>query len=345
MKRAQLFVAITLLASAAAPLLSQETATPSVARGEPALPALPPVPKLTSEGYPECREDHQKQDSVYDKVVAINQCLTTLDRYYEGTLLPFRRAMIVHQERISQLYTDQVGGNDRFSAKNQQAFYATMRKEHADSDTNGIHLAAYRAAESRYQQDRTYLRDRYCFNTGCDGYSAPTAVAAVPASKPAAEPKASASKDKAKPKSAAKGKPGDKGCKTARKGGNLVGGLIGGFGGRAAGLKNAGSLIASSFVGVLAGEIACQLNEKEQKKAAEATIAVTKEEKVGAVSAWQSPTREGVSGSSTVTAIAAQPNGRKCLTITDVVIVDGEETQVSKQMCRKSNGEGYTVLT
>ena len=346
MRKRQLLIiaACGLIPSLGAPLLSQEAAPLPKVQVEPPLPALPPPPVLDAKAYPQCREGHQKADGTYDKVVAINKCLTNIDRYYESVLLPFRRAMITHQDEVSALYTNQVGGKPRFSAKSQQDFYKRIRQEHADSDTNGVYLSAYRAAEARYQGDRTYLRDRYCFNTGCDGYPTPgTATAALPPP-PVAETKAKSDDAEPKAQKTVTSKPAAKRCKTARAGGNLVGGLIGGFGGRAAGLKNAGSLIASQFVGVLAGEIACQLNEKEQKKASEATVAVTKQETVGAVANWQSPTREGVSGSSTVTAVAAQPNGRKCLTITDVVIVDGEETQVSKQMCRKSNGEGYAIL-
>lgn len=327
-------------------LLSQEAPAspdPAPRPATPSLPTLPPPPVLDATRYPDCREDHQKAEGVYNKVVAINACLNSLDRHYETILLPHKRAMITHQEVISALYTDQVGGKDSISAANQQDFYKRMRREHADADTNGIHLAPYRDAEARYQQDRTYLRDRYCFNTGCDGYAAPSPAPPVVAT--AVEEKPQPKDKKAKPAKTAASTPAAKRCKTARAGGNLVGGLLGGLGGRAAGLKNAGSLIASQFVGVLAGEIACQLTEKEQKQAEAATVAVVKQESVGAVSTWQSPTREGVSGSSTVTAVAAQPNGRKCLTITDVVIVDGEETQVSKQMCRKSNGEGYSILT
>ncbi len=73
-------------------------------------------------------------------------------------------------------------------------------------------------------------------------------------------------------------------------------------------------------------------------------LAVVEQEKVGAVANWQSPTRGGVSGSSTVTALNTEPNGRKCLTITDVAIIDGEETRVSKQMCRGSGDAKYAIM-
>jgi surface antigen len=102
-------------------------------------------------------------------------------------------------------------------------------------------------------------------------------------------------------------------------------------------------LLAGAVGAVLVGEIACKLSQDEQEKAAEATLAVVEKEEVGAVANWQSPTRGGVSGSSTVTALNTEPNGRKCLTITDVAIIDGEETRVSKQMCRGSGDSKYAI--
>ena len=95
---------------------------------------------------------------------------------------------------------------------------------------------------------------------------------------------------------------------------------------------------------MLVAEIACQLDEKEQKVAAEATVAVTKKEEVGATANWTSPTREGVAGSSTITALNTEPNGSKCLSITDIAIVEGEETRVSKRMCRAKPGEPYSIM-
>jgi surface antigen len=111
-----------------------------------------------------------------------------------------------------------------------------------------------------------------------------------------------------------------------------------------AGLDDVGVLIAGAVGAVLVGEIACKLSEDEQKKAAEATFAVVEQEQVGAVAKWQSPTRGGVSGSSTVTALKTEPNGRKCLTITDVAIIDGEETRVAKQMCRGAGDSKYAIM-
>ena len=58
---------------------------------------------------------------------------------------------------------------------------------------------------------------------------------------------------------------------------------------------------------------------------------------VGTTASWESESRPGVRGSSTVT--AQQSDG--CMTVTDVVIVDGEETRAPKQMCRRPPSNRY----
>ena len=184
---------------------------------------------------------------------------------------------------------------------------------------------------------RAYLADRFCFNTGCNGYPVPAAVATAdsvgkPKKEKGSETKR-ASNDSADPK-----------CKRARKRGGALGGLIGGVAGSAAGLKGIGTAVSGLFGAVLVAEIACQLDEKEQKVAAEATVAVTKKEEVGATAKWTSPTREGVAGSSTITALNTEPNGSRCLSITDIAIVEGEETRVAKRMCRQKPGEPYSIM-
>lgn len=324
---------------------------------EPALPALPPTPLLPGEGYPECRESHQVFEMPFDKAEDINQCTVRLDKYYSEILTPFRERMIEHQKAISQLYVDSVGGNMQYSPKSQDGFYEMMMKEHADSDPGGVNLADYRTAELRYQTDREYLQDRFCFNTGCGGYPVPE----FDVKKALAQPKvrmdrsagildssgqiasaADAVDDQKKKKK--KKKSSSKNCKGARTGGGLIGGILGGVIGDAAGLGNVGTLLASGLGALVGAEIACQLDQKEQEKAAEATMTIVQQEQVGAVATWQSPTRADVSGSSTVTALTAEPDGRKCLSITDVAIIDGEETKISKQMCRGPGETNYSLM-
>lgn len=302
---------------------------------EPDLPILPTTPLLTDEGYPDCREDFQKIAAPFDKAEDTNRCTILLDRYYAEVLTPFRQRMIDHQNEISALYTERVAGKMIYSAKSRDDFYKNMRAEHSASDPDGANLASYRALEARYQQDRAYLQDRFCFNTGCGGYSVPEYVAVEEETEKGKKPK--------KSKTARKSK-GPQKCKKAKKRGGVFGGLLGGVAGNAAGLGKIGTIISSAAGAVLVGEIACQLTEDEQKEAAAATVKVTEKEEVGATAAWTSPSRAGVSGSSTVTALNTEPNGRKCLNITDVAIIDGVETRISKQMCRGQGDEGYSIL-
>ena len=81
----------------------------------------------------------------------------------------------------------------------------------------------------------------------------------------------------------------------------------------------------------LSEAIARRLDCHEQQQAALATDrAITGG--VGRTATWTSETRAHVSGSSVVT---AQDRGGACVTVTDVIIVDGEETRAPKRMCRR----------
>lgn len=304
---------------------------------EPPLPTLPATPVLDTTNYPDCREDFQKIAAPFDKAEDTNRCTLLLDQYYAGVLTPFRQEMIDHQNALSALYSDKVGGQMKYSQASRDKFYKDMMQEHADSDPDGSNLTDYRASEARYQDDRAYLQDRFCFNTGCGGYPAPTFVAAEE------QEESEVATGSGKKKSAKKSS-GPQKCKKARKRGGFLGGVLGGVVGDAAGLGTIGTIISSGVGAVLVGEIACKLTDKEQKVAAEATVEVTEKEEVGATAEWKSPTRSGVSGSSTVTALNTEPSGRRCMNITDVAIIDGEETRVAKQMCRGPGESRYTVM-
>jgi hypothetical protein len=146
-----------------------------------ALPAMPSTPQFPTGQYPDCRENFQNQPDPIARVVQINACLTALTSFYDQTLNGFARTMISHQEAISRLYSDRVAGNQQYSPESQQNFYREMRLEHARSNPDGDHFAAYREAKTRYEEDRAYLQDRYCFNTGtCGGYPVPAGVGTVP---------------------------------------------------------------------------------------------------------------------------------------------------------------------
>jgi surface antigen len=110
--------------------------------------------------------------------------------------------------------------------------------------------------------------------------------------------------------------------------GGLARGALGHFGGAA------GTII--SPVGSLLGDAIMNLLDcDEQRKAATATEEAVRGG-VGTTSNWQSTTRPGhVTGSSTVTAADTSPAEGECVTVTDIVIVDGEETRAPKRMCRR----------
>ena len=102
---------------------------------------------------------------------------------------------------------------------------------------------------------------------------------------------------------------------------SILGKMIGDFTRRAAG----GLGVAGSFI-------------------PRAEVADTLTEQIGTTSEWTSQTRPGVSGSSTATAKTLTADGTSCMTITDVVIVDGEESRISKQMCRNPGETRYIIV-
>ncbi len=135
-----------------------------------------------------------------------------------------------------------------------------------------------------------------------------------------------------------------KGKKGSRAGRNILGGIINDAIGDAASRAGVYSYVPIAEVsGTLTDAIACKLDPGEQVQAAAATEEVTRGEEVGATANWTSATRENVSGSSTVVARNDEGGGRRCMNVTDVVIVEGEETKVSKRMC-KGPGEARYVI-
>lgn len=331
-------------------------------QAEPDLPILPPTPVLLQKDYPDCREDHLHLPDPHDKAININSCTIALDNYYTDVLVAYRKRMNEHQDEISAIYTEKVAGRMEFSAASRDRFFDDMMLEHGASDPDGKNMAVYRAAEKLYELDRNYLSDRYCYNTGCNGYPVPDnygymnlvdengnlvevemdADGKMITTEKAKEVRKAEAKKVKKAKKRKKSKKGGS-CAKSRGRGQLLGSIFGGVVGAVAGLDDVGTLLASAVGAALVGEIACKLDKPEQEKAVEATMAVTQQEKVGAVAEWKSPTRGGVSGSSTVTALNVQPNGRKCMTITDVAIIDGEETRISKQMCRGAGDKQYAI--
>lgn len=304
------------------------------------VPQLPPPPTLSLEGYPDCREDWQKIEAPFERADEINRCTLLLDSFYDQRLLSFADIMIAHQTELSRLYSEKVAGNASLTAAVHDDFYARMRAEFSKSDPSGEYMNEYQAAIARYGADREYLQDRFCFNTGCNGYAVPEYT---PPQQIAANEADDGDGKKEKSNKSKEQKSVSNGCGKARKRGGVLGSILGGVAGQVAGLDGIGTVLAAGVGGILVGEIACQLTKEEQEEAIKATQTVTEKEVVGASAEWKSPTREGVSGSSTVTALASRPNGRKCMTITDIAIIDGEETRIEKQMCKSQGEKAYTL--
>jgi surface antigen len=141
-----------------------------------------------------------------------------------------------------------------------------------------------------------------------------------------------------------KGKKGDKGR-------GILGGLLGGAVDEVTrGARLPSFVPVPSFSDQITESIACKLDPEEQKQAADATLAATRTDDtgapppVGSSAEWTSTTREDVSGTSTVTRRDAASGSGDCITVTDVVIIEGEETRAEKRMCRAPGSARYSIV-
>lgn len=137
------------------------------------------------------------------------------------------------------------------------------------------------------------------------------------------------------------------GCPKGKKGNsigrNILGNVLNDAVGDAASKAGVYSYVPISEVsGTLTDAIACRLDPAEQVQAA-ATEEVTRGEEVGATANWTSATRPEVSGSSTVAARNDLADGTRCMNVTDIIIVEGEETRVSKKMCKEPGASRYVL--
>lgn len=122
-----------------------------------------------------------------------------------------------------------------------------------------------------------------------------------------------------------------------RQGGAVLGGIARGVLGRMGGgaanvILPMGSMLGDAIMNLLDCD--------EQEKAATATEEAVRGGNVGDSASWQSESRPGVTGTSTVTAVD-RSGGDDCMTVTDVVIVDGQETSAPKRMCRRPPSNRY----
>lgn len=141
--------------------------------------------------------------------------------------------------------------------------------------------------------------------------------------------------------------------KSRSRGSAILGSVLESVAGRAASQAGvSGWVPIAGLTDQLTAAIACKLDPEEQKQAAQATLEATRGEgaaadvTVGASSAWTSETRAEVTGTSTVIARNDDANGAglQCITVTDVIIVRGEETRADKRMCRQPPAKRYALL-
>ncbi|MEM7689980.1 MAG: hypothetical protein AAF291_13240 [Pseudomonadota bacterium] len=147
-----------------------------------------------------------------------------------------------------------------------------------------------------------------------------------------------------------------KACGEGKKGNvarGALGGLLGGIGGRTARRAGVTQFVPQSeFVNTISTEIACLLAPEEQKQAADATLEATRGggedgsegPPIGQSAQWESETRDDVQGTSTVTARTEAGGYDDCITVTDVIIIEGEETRAEKRMCRLAGKGRYSIV-
>lgn len=127
---------------------------------------------------------------------------------------------------------------------------------------------------------------------------------------------------------------------------SMFGSLLGGLADSALGRIGAPTSVIGVALPVgsmLSDAIINLLDCKEQQQAAQATDTAIRGG-VGSEAAWKSDSRPNVSGRSKVTGEEKLADGGQCLTVTDIVIVDGEETSVPKRMCRARGAKGFAKV-
>lgn len=132
----------------------------------------------------------------------------------------------------------------------------------------------------------------------------------------------------------------------------VLGSVLGQMAGRTAARAGLYSWVpVAGLTDQLTAAIACKLDPEEQKQAATATLDATRGEgaaaevAVGTSAAWTSSTRENVSGTSTVVARNdVDTGGLQCILVSDVIIVQGEETRADKRMCRRPPAARYALV-
>ena len=130
-------------------------------------------------------------------------------------------------------------------------------------------------------------------------------------------------------------------CQQRNEGRHRMGGMLGGLARGVLGQVGGGAVSNMLPMASMLGDVLMNLlNCDEQQKAADATETAVRGG-VGTTTRWQSESRPGVTGTSTVTAVNANSAQGDCMTVVDVVIIDGQETRAPKQMCRRPPSNRY----
>ena len=122
-------------------------------------------------------------------------------------------------------------------------------------------------------------------------------------------------------------------CNQNSAGRNFARGVLGGLARRGLGRIGGPSVVTVPASSVLDAGIISLLDCREQAQAVEASNQAVRGG-VGTTATWSSETRPGVSGSSSATGEERLADGTHCMTVTDIIIVDGQETRAPKRMCR-----------
>ena len=127
----------------------------------------------------------------------------------------------------------------------------------------------------------------------------------------------------------------DRGSQTA---GAVIGGVLGGLLGRAidGGNDKALGTILGGVAGAIVGsELGKALDKCEQQQVADTTVAsLNGAEDAESTEAWESESREGVSGTVTAAPVQTMDDGRVCRSVTRVNYIDGEEMHDNPTFCR-----------
>jgi hypothetical protein len=119
--------------------------------------------------------------------------------------------------------------------------------------------------------------------------------------------------------------------------------VFGNIAGRALGRVGVPSSVAGVAVpteSLLSEAIMGLLDCREQQQAAASTNEAIRGG-VGTRTSWQSESRPNVSGASTADSEERLADSTHCMTVTSIVIINGEETRAPQRLCRAPGARGY----